>query len=165
MAEPVQLSFALSRIEYLIGARLGVGRIVRVGAVAGAGLIAGGTAAKLDVLTAMGIISLLAALVAWFLPWWRWTSEPSLHAEERWTIDDDGCTIDRTDSTSTNAWSYYRELVDAGRVYVLFGSRGTVDVIPKRVLESAAGAAAFADRVQAHVAVRETTTPNAGWTD
>ena len=162
MADPVRFSFALTRAEYLAGARTGPGRVVRVGAVVGAGLLAVGVAAGLEVFTAMGIMAVIAAALAWLLPWWQWTAEPALQAEEKWTVDDDGCTIVRPDIETRVRWSFYRELVDAGRVFVLFGERGATDIVPKRAVP----ADTFLERVGAHVAVREAApAAEAGWTD
>lgn len=162
MATPVRFSFALTRAEYLAGARTGPGRVVRVGAVVGAGVLAVGVAGGFEIVTAMGIMAVLVAALAWLLPWWQWTAEPALQAEETWTVDDDGCTIVRPDIETHVQWAFYRELVDAGRVFVLLGERGATDVVPKRAVPTEA----FLEHVRAHVAVREATpATDAGWTD
>ncbi|MEY2566981.1 MAG: hypothetical protein QOE35_1510 [Actinomycetota bacterium] len=168
MAAPITLSFALSRAEYAAGARAELGRVVRVAAIAGAGLLAAGVAAKIDLLTAIGTIAVLVAASAWFFPWWQWAIDPSLHMEEQWSIDGDGCTVERRASHHRVGWDFYRELANSGRVYALLGDRGVTDILPKRAFASRAEEDTFVDLVSAHVAVREqapTTPSRGGWTD
>ena len=164
MADPVTVQFALTRAEYTTAARSGTDRLIRVGAVGGAGILAVGVGMRLASLTTVGAMVVLAALVVWILPWWRWLGEPSLAAEERWVVDDEGCAIERTGSQCRNDWSFYREVADVGPVYALFTIRGGLDVVPKRALTPEA-AAAFIALASAHVGVRGTSTPSTGWTD
>lgn len=165
MAESLELRFALTRAEYAAAARAGSDRFIRVGAVTGAAILALGVGAQLSAVTVVGVMVVVAALVAWTVPWWRWFGEPSLQDEEHWVIDDHGCTIERSGSRSHNRWTYYREVIDVGRVYALLTSRAGVDVVPKRALATAADADTFVALVGANIAVRETPAPPSGWTD
>jgi hypothetical protein len=161
------VSFALSRSEYAAGARAELGRLVRVGAIAGAGLLAAGVAAKFDLLIAIGTIAVLAAAAAWCFPWWQWAIDESLAEEEHWSLDADGCTIERQAVRQRATWDFYRELVESGPVLVLLGDRGAVDIIPKRVFTSDADRRAVVDLVSAHVVVRDKARAESrgGWTD
>lgn len=163
MPEPVSVSFAVTRSEYAMGARAELMSVMRFGAIAGIGLLATGVVAKIDLLTGIGVMAVVAALAAWFLPWWHWAMDTSLHAEERWTADDAGLTIERASSRHQVAWAFYRELVEAGPVFAFLGDRGATDVLPKRVN----GARELVDLAAAHVAVRERarTEATGGWTD
>jgi hypothetical protein len=166
VAEPLKLHFALTRAEYVAGARAEPNRLLRVGMVAGAGLFASGLAARTDVLTGLGITTLVVALAAFALPYWRWSTSPAVQAEERWTIDEDGCKIERAGSTVRNAWSYYAELVDAGRVYALIDGRAGVDILPRRSFGSEADEQHFIALGREHVTVREAgQAAHTGWTD
>jgi hypothetical protein len=167
VAAPITLSFSLSRSEYAAGARAELGRVVRVAAIAGAGLLAAGVAAKIDLLTAVGTVAVVMAASAWCFPWWQWATEPSLELEEQWSIDAEGCTIQRRASHQRIEWSFYRELDTSGRVYVLLGHRGVTDILPKRAFASDAEEKAFIDVVSAHLVVRDRTpaTTPGGWTD
>ena len=166
MAEPLTLQFSLTRAEYVAGARAEPNRLLRVGLVVGAGLFASGLAAGTDLLTGLGITTLVVALAAFALPYWRWTAWPALHEEERWTITDEGCTIERSGSAVRNAWSYYSELVDAGKVYVLLDGRAGWDSIPKRAFASEADEEHLIALGREHLAVREAgEAATSGWTD
>ena len=166
MAEPLELRFAPTRREYVAGARAEPNRLLRVGMVAGAGLFASGLAAKTDLLTGLGITVLVFGVVAFALPYWRWSTLPDLQADEHWVIDDDGVTIERAESTTRNGWGFYTELVDAGRVYVLLDGRAGTDVVPKRAFTSEAEEERFIAFGQEHLAVREAgQAANSGWTD
>lgn len=166
MAEPLTLRFALTRGEYVAGARAEPNRLLRVGMVAGAGLFASGLAAKTDLLTGLGITTLVVGLAAFALPYWRWSTSPALHEEEQWTIDDEGCTIERPGSRTRNAWSFYTELVDAGPVYVLLDGRAGTDAVPKRAFATEDEEQRLVAFGREHLAVREAgQAANTGWTD
>ena len=166
MAEPLTLQFALTRAEYVAGARAEPNRILRVGLVAGAALFASGLAAQTDLLTGLGITTLVVALVAFAMPYWRWSASPALHEEEQWTIDEEGCTVERAGSHVRNAWSYYRELIDAGQVYVLLDGRAGTDALPKRAFASEVLEERLLELAREHLAVREAGEAAAtGWTD
>jgi hypothetical protein len=166
VAEPLRLQFSLTRAEYVAGARAEPNRLMRVGMVAGAALFASGLAARTDLLTGLGITTLVVALAAFALPYWRWSASPALQEEERWTIDDEGCTIERPGSAVRNAWSFYSELVDAGRVYVLLDGRARGDALPKRAFASAADEERLIALGREHLAVREAgDAATTGWTD
>jgi hypothetical protein len=166
VAEPLTLTFAPTRAEYVAGARAEPNRLLRVGMVAGAGLFASGLAAKTDLLTGLGITTLVVGLAAFALPYWRWSTSPALQEEETWTIDDLGCTIERTGSKTRNAWSFYTELIDAGRVFALLDGRARADALPKRAFASEADEQRFIALSREHVAVREAgQATNTGWTD
>jgi hypothetical protein len=166
VAEPLKLTFALTRAEYVAGTRAEPNRLLRVGMVAGAGLFASGLAAKTDLLTGLGITTLVVGLAAFALPYWRYSMSPALQGDEQWTIDEQGCTIERPGSRTRNAWSFYTELIDAGRVYVLVDGRTGTDAIPKRAFASEADEERLIALGREHVAVREAgQAANTGWTD
>jgi hypothetical protein len=166
VAEPLRLQFSLTRAEYVAGARAEPNRLLRVGLVAGAALFASGMAARTDLLTGLGITTLVVALVAFAMPYWRWSTSPALHDEEQWTIDEEGCTIERPGSREHNAWTFYRELIDAGHVYVLLDGRAGTDALPKRAFVTEADEERLLALGRAHLAVREAGEAAAtGWTD
>ena len=165
MTDRVTPRFSLTRREYAAGTRAASDRVIRVGAVAGAGLLAVGVAAGLELVAAAGGLIVVGAVVAWAVPWWRWLGEPLLAEEERWVIDDHGCSIERAGSQSSNSWAFYREVVDAGPVYALLTVRAGVDIVPKRAFESEGDLEAFLALADAHVAVRRAAAPASGWTD
>jgi hypothetical protein len=163
VADPLDLRFTLTRAEYAAGARAASDRLIRAGAVIGTALLALGIAVGLSALTVAGALVVVIAVVAWLLPWVRWSAEPSLHEEEHWVVNETGCVIERPGSRTQNRWAHYREATAAGPVYALLSTRGTVDAIPKRALGGAAEGE-FVALVRAHVTVRETS-PSTGWTD
>jgi hypothetical protein len=166
VAEPLQLHFALTRREYVTTTRAEPSLQNRVGTIVGVGLVAAGLAAKVPLLTGLGLTAMLVGLVAFALPYWRWSTMPALHDEEHWKISDEGCAIERPGSTTRNSWSFYSELVDARGVYVLTDVRGGIDGVPKRAFASEADEERFLEFGRAHVAVREAgQAVNTGWTD
>ena len=166
MAELLQLHFALTRSEYVNATRTDPSRAFRVGIIAGAAMLAGGLAAKLDLLTGLGLMAVVIGLVAYGLPYWRWMNFAGLQREQRWSIDADGCTVERDDSRARTGWTAYRELIDAGRVYVLVDDCGRSEVVPKRAFASEDDEAAFLALGREHVAVRDAgQTTSSGWTD
>jgi hypothetical protein len=166
VAEPITLAFELTRAEYAAGAHAVPDRLIKGAAIGGVGLLAVGVGARFETTTVLGILLILAAVIAWAQPWWRWYVEPALHAEEQWRIDEQGCTIHRAGSQMRNQWAFYRELIEVGGVYALVTSRATLDVVPKRAFASEEDATAFVAFVRPHVAVRESeATASSGWTD
>jgi hypothetical protein len=166
VAEPVTARFTMRRAEYLAGMHVERGPLLRGAVIFGAALVAAGLAAKLEVLTVLGAVALVGGVGGWLLPLWRWTGEPSLGAEETWTATESGCTIVRPASQIRVDWPFYRELVDAGAVWVLLGDRGITDVLPKRAFTSRDDEAAFLEHAKAHVPVREQeAAASTGWTD
>jgi hypothetical protein len=131
----------------------------------GAGLLATGLVAGTPGVTLLGGMTILAALGLYFLPLWRWYVDPSLAKEETWTFSDDRVAVRRPDAELRTAWSFYRELVETPRLYVLLGKRDTVDVIPKRIFARPEDEAAFTTLVRSKVAVVEHAPRRAGWTD
>jgi hypothetical protein len=165
VAEQVTITFALTRYEYAGGCRAEPARLVRVCAVAGAGLLAAGLAAKAPGVGLLGAMTIIAAVAAWFLPFWRWYVDPGLAKEETWTVSAEGCAIRRFNAELLLAWTFYRELVELPRLYVLLGERGAVDIVPRRVFARSEDEAAFKELARANVVVAERTPRVAGWTD
>jgi hypothetical protein len=165
VAEQLAITFALTRYEYARGFRAEPARLVRVCAVVGAGLLAAGVAAKAPGVGLLGAMTIIAAVAAWFLPYWRWYVDPALAKEESWTVSADGCAIRRFNAELRLAWSFYREFVELPRLYVLLGERGAVDIVPKRVFARSEDEAAFTDLARGNVVVAERPSRVAGWTD
>jgi hypothetical protein len=165
VADPVTLTFALTRYEYAGGLRAEPARLVRLGVVLGSGLLATGVVAKTPGVALLGAMTIIAALALYLLPFWRWYVDPSLAKEETWTLADDGCIVRRPTAELRMAWAFYRELVETSRLYVLLGERNTADVIPKRVFARPEDEAAFAELVRSKVAVVARAPKLAGWTD